>query len=230
MNIERLEIDNLFSIEKADISFGSSGLVLVTGFDHDTGKSNGAGKSSIFNSLVYTMFDKVPKKIAKSEILRVGATGGSGTVTLTHNGSSYVVKRSRPNGLEFYKDGSKIEISQEEFEKNIGMSYDKFMIVAYNTQNTSERFIYLNDRAKKDFILGLMELNFNKYDKYTSSMIKQNEMEIAISKTEMNGILSNINIYQSSKIDVDACKEKIEMNNKDIVFYTNKIGKHFLKI
>ena len=45
MKVKNLKISNILSIEEADVEFGESGLVLVEGFDYDTNRANGAGKS-----------------------------------------------------------------------------------------------------------------------------------------------------------------------------------------
>ena len=68
MKIHSLEIHNILSIEQAAVTFGDSGLVLVEGFDYDSGRANGAGKSAIFNALSFALYDKVPRRVTKSEI------------------------------------------------------------------------------------------------------------------------------------------------------------------
>lgn len=124
MKLNNIEISNILSIENANISFGDTGLVLVEGFDFDTNRANGAGKSAIFNSISYALYDKIPRKITKSEILRHGTKSGFVFLSLTTDaGENLSVKRSRPSGLEFFRDGLKIEMTQEEFEAKLGVGY-----------------------------------------------------------------------------------------------------------
>ena len=95
MKIKSLKINNILSIEDAYVEFGDNGLVLVEGFDYDTGRANGAGKSAIFNAISFALFDKVPRKITKSEILRKGAKSGFAQVSVLTASGEYTIKRSR---------------------------------------------------------------------------------------------------------------------------------------
>jgi DNA repair exonuclease SbcCD ATPase subunit len=47
MRILSVEIDNILSIEKASLSFDDNGLVLVEGWNYDTQRANGAGKTAM---------------------------------------------------------------------------------------------------------------------------------------------------------------------------------------
>ena len=145
MKILKLEINNILSIEKATVHFQDSGLVLIEGIDHDTGRCNGAGKSAIFNSLSFALFDKIPRKITKSEILRKNSKSGYSLVDIQMNDGVLSVKRSRPGSVSFYFDNVALDITQEEFEKKIGLNYDQFLLTMYSAQDTTDRFINLND-------------------------------------------------------------------------------------
>lgn len=217
MKILNLKIENILSIESADIDFGESGLVLVEGFDFDTGRANGAGKSAIFNALAFGIYDKVPRKITKSEIVRKGCKSGSSTVTINTSSGVYKVKRSRPIAVEFYKDDELIDITQEEFESKIGLSYSQFLTTMYNAQDSSERFISLNDRAKKDFLLKIMNLgSFNLYKKNITEKLKTLSQKKEILETRLEGFKSNIGIYKSQLVDVASIDSEIESLNLKI--------------
>ena len=77
MNILSVEINNILSIENATLDFSDSGLVLVEGWNHDASRANGAGKTAIFNAITFALYDKLPRKVTASEILRRGAKTGS---------------------------------------------------------------------------------------------------------------------------------------------------------
>ena len=47
MRILSLEVSNILSIESASLSFEDNGLILVEGWNYDTGRANGAGKTAI---------------------------------------------------------------------------------------------------------------------------------------------------------------------------------------
>src|ERR1035437_780145 len=134
MKIKNLKIHNILSIEDAEIEFSDSGLVLIEGFDYDTNRANGAGKSAIFNALAFALYDEVPRKITKSEILRRGTVSGYSEVALDVNGRRFKVKRERPVACQFYIDDLEVNMTQEEFVIQIGINYDQFLTTMYNCQ------------------------------------------------------------------------------------------------
>jgi exonuclease SbcC len=224
MKIDTLEINNILSIKEALITFGDSGLVLVEGKDYDTGRANGAGKSAIFNALSFALYDKIPRRITKSEIIRKGEKRGYAIAQIHTNAGRYGVKRERPNVVTFYKDDKVIDITQEEFEDRIGLNYDQFLITMYTAQDSSDRFIELNDTGKKDFILKIMNLDkFTKCKQEVSDKIKALNSKKQLVETKINGLKSNISIYKNSMVDIDDINIKIEQNEKDIKAYTKAI-------
>jgi DNA repair exonuclease SbcCD ATPase subunit len=211
MQLSNLEIENILSIDKASVSFGDTGLVLVEGFDCDTGRANGAGKSAIFNAISYALFDKIPRKITKSEILRHGTKSGFSMVTLTTPaGENLAVKRSRPSGVEFFKDGVKIELTQAEFESKLGINYDQFLSTMYNAQDSSDRFISLDDRGKKDFILKIMNLeSFEDKKKSLNVELAVLNQKKQLLNAHMQGYKNTIDVYRTQVIDVGTYETSI---------------------
>ena len=213
MKIKELEIENILSIEKASISFDDTGLILVEGWNHDSGRANGAGKSAIFNSLSFALFDKVPRKITASEILRRGTKSGFASATIESNGDTYTVKRTRPKGTEFTKNGVNINITQEEFEKIIKLTYDQFIISAYCAQSGSNRFISLNDADKKTFLLKLLDLDkFQELKKIADEHIKEISLAINVLHVKHTTAISKIEAYRESLID----RDEIAIQNNEL--------------
>ena len=160
MQIKELEIENILSIGNIKLSFEESGLVLLDGWNHDDNSHNGAGKSAIFNALSFALFNKVPRKITASDLLRRGAKAGFARVTLTVGSDEYEITRSRPSGFSVVENGVLApHITQERWESIIPMSYDQFLISMYSSQTESLKLLLLNDSGKKDFFLKLLNLN-----------------------------------------------------------------------
>lgn len=158
MKLIKVQISNILSIEEAEVTFGDTGLVLVEGYDYDTGRANGAGKSSIFNAISFALYDRFPRRVSKSDILRKGTKSGYCCVTLVINDRIFKAKRSRPTLVEFFIDDVKVDMTQEEFESKIGLTYDQFVLTMYNPQDSQERFLNLNDTDKKTFLLKIMKI------------------------------------------------------------------------
>lgn len=210
MLVKYIEIDDILSIKKARLEFGDSGLILLDGWNHDDQSANGAGKSSIPNALSYALYDKMPRKISKSEILRRGTKRGSVRVGIMTSDGLLEVVRCRPKNVEFYLDGSLIDITQEEFENRLGMSYDQFLICVYATQLEDKRFISLNDSDKKDFLLRLMNLDrFASKKKEIDNQIKELiGKKIGIEKVIV-GCESKLSVYESQLVNVEDIQSQI---------------------
>lgn len=215
MNILSLEINNILSIEKCRIDYGSSGITLIDGWNHDDDSANGAGKTAILNAQTFGLFGKLPRKISASEILRHDTKNGYVSITLeASNGDIISVTRHRPKKTEFIVNNISVDMTQEEFEDKIGLSYDQYLICAYSAQIESEKFILLNDSDKKNFILKLMNLDkFNIYKKIADNKLK----ELSNKKQEIEKTIiqckSKLSVYKEKIIDVDDINLKITKLN-----------------
>jgi DNA repair exonuclease SbcCD ATPase subunit len=194
MKILSVEIENLFSIEKATVNFLNDGCTTI--IDGEMG----SGKSSIINSICFGLFGMIPKDVNLTKILRRGTKKGYSKVSVQVGEDVYVVVRHRPNKVAFLKNDEEVSITQEEFSKILGVSYDQFIIAVFFSQSTHGRFINLNDTQKKDFITRL--LNFNSISLYKDYADKKNK--------EIMNILYEIN---NQKVYIEG---QILTNNKNI--------------
>lgn len=211
MNIEWLEISNILSIENAKVDFESSGLVLVDGWNHDVGRANGAGKTAIFNCLSFALYDKLPRKITASEIIRRGCKTGYVCVGLKHSDGPIIVTRSRPKGVRFEHKGVVVDWTQEEFEAKIRLSYDQFVVSQYAAQNNQNRFLLLNDSGKKDFLIQLLNLNeFSECKKFADSKVATLEQNVAEITAKQRSLQAKSEAYSESLIDVKEVSSQIE--------------------
>jgi DNA repair exonuclease SbcCD ATPase subunit len=202
MKIVSTEINNILSIESAQLSFDNNGLVLVEGWNFDDGRANGAGKTAIFNAICFGLYGDVPRKINISDILRRGAKKGYVVVHVDINGTKYGIKRERPNKVTYYVNSVEQEMTQQQFETHIKLSYDQFLVSMYTAQNSSEKFIYKNDSKKKDFLLQLLNLNeFSLCKKEVDSLIKDIEKHITELSLKLNTAKSKIQAYEESHVD-----------------------------
>lgn len=224
MRIAKLKMKNILSIEEAEVTFGDNGLVLVEGFDYDTNRANGAGKSAIFNGLSFALYDKVPRKITKSEILRRGARDGYSEVSVVTSSGTYKVRRERPIATTYFKDDCQVDMTQEEFEEKIGLNYTQFLATIYNAQDSQDRFIALNDRGKKDFLLKIMNLgNFNLYKKNIVEEVTKIDNKVEILNTKIQGYKDSIAIYKQQMVDPKDIQLKLNQLDSDLSTYNSEI-------
>lgn len=224
MQIDYVEINNILSIESARVDVRSQGLTLIDGWNFDDDRANGAGKSSISNAIAFALYDKVPRKITKSEILRWGAKSGFAEVVLRRGGRTFRVRRFRPVAVEYYIDDEKKNITQEEFEKMIGLNYDQFITSQYTAQEQGQPFLYKNDTEKKDFLLDLMDLSvFNACYKETSNRIKSLKGKIDEEKLKLQGYVSKIQAHSESLVDVSQIESSIQLLQEEIQGFNQEL-------
>jgi DNA repair exonuclease SbcCD ATPase subunit len=211
MRVKELEAENILSIGRISISFANSGLVLLDGWNHDDNSHNGAGKSSIFNALAFAIYNKLPRKVTASEILRKGCKTGFSRVVVQIGKDEFDIKRSRPNGLVVLKNGQACpEMSQEQLEALIGLTYDQFLICMYSAQTESMKLISLNDSSKKDFFLRLLSLeDFAERRKLVDSIIKTKTLELSEMELSLGKVEAKISAYSESLIDEEDVLAKI---------------------
>lgn len=227
MKIKFVEIKDILSIGEARIEFKDSGLTLLDGWNHDDNTANGAGKSSIPNAISFGLYDNMPRKVSKSEFLRRGAKQGFVHVGIEVPEGLLEVKRYRPKNVEFYLNGSILDITQEDFENRIKLSYNQFLLCAYAAQVEGSRFVSLNDTDKKSFILRLMDLErFSDKKKAIDAQIKDlSNTRLEIEKT-INTCSSKISVYEEQIVDrneIEAQIRSIDLNhlNEQLLKYSS---------
>jgi DNA repair exonuclease SbcCD ATPase subunit len=220
MRVLSLEISNILSIESASLSFEDNGLILVEGYNYDTGRANGAGKTAIFNCLSYALYDNLPRKITASEILRRGCKSGYAKCSVLCGEDVWTVQRSRPKGVKFYKNGVEQAISQGEFEANIRLTYDQFLLTIYTPQANSgdlTRFLASPDTNKKQFLLQLLNLErFNECKKLVDDKIKNLIFAAQEHNSKLASAQSKIDAYTESLIDVNELTQDMHNSNASI--------------
>lgn len=214
MRILDVEIQDILSLQKASLSFDENGLVLVEGWNYDTQRANGAGKTAIFNCLAFGLYDKLPRKITASEILRRGCKTGFVKCRVLCGDDVWTVQRSRPKGVKFWKNDVEQDITQEEFESHIRLSYEQFLLTIYTPQANSGwliRFLSSPDTSKKEFLLQLLNLDkFSGAKKAADELVKQFQAKIDVDTTKIANARARIETYEESAIDVNALTVSIK--------------------
>lgn len=196
------------------MSFEDSGLVLVEGWNYDTQRANGAGKTAIFNCLAFGLYDKLPRKITASEILRRGCKTGFVRARVMCGEDVWTVQRSRPKGVKFFKNDVEQDITQEEFESYIRLSYQQFLLTIYTPQANSGwlvRFLSSPDTSKKEFLLQLLNLDqFSGAKKAADELVKQRQAAIDVETNKIATARARIETYEESLVDVAALTKTIQ--------------------
>ncbi len=188
ITIERVCGTDLFSYESLDISLDDRGLVIVEG-------ANGSGKTSIFDTLLWTLFGRSTKKILADDVIREdsqhqpikGKTRGY--VCLKNGDTKVEVFRHRAhkeysNKLLVYVDGVEQtlgvnEETQAMLDGYIGMDYDTFISAVVFPQD-GKGFIGLSDSQQKAILDRIVDTErFTRAREYNKIILDKNRDTLA---------------------------------------------------
>lgn len=217
-----------FGDKGIDLNLESLGnIVLIKGVNHDVvgenGKfsSNGSGKSSIPECIVYALYGKTiksPKKISHKDVIN-NKTGKKLNVELYFD--DYKISRTRkPDSLRIWKSDTGVfdettEITlggmpatQELIENIVGLSYESFLNVCVFTDDNGSSFLELEPAEKRKIIENL--LNLEKYRTYLE-IVKQTIKE---QKESIKNFNLEFSLLERNKTSLDTNIKTIQHNIK----------------
>jgi len=185
------------SIRKATVDLADQGLVLVQGFNKDDSAfdSNGAGKSSIFESIVYSIFDKTTRGLKGDDVVN-DIVGKNTCVFLDFdddNGVPYRIARYRKhnehkNGVYVYRDSKNItpksaKDTNKFIESLFQIDYDTFTNSILFGQGLIKMFSVASDSEKKDILEKILNMTVFR-DAQNEAKNRLTEVKTDISKAE----------------------------------------------
>lgn len=98
MNItfKTIKLHNFMSFTDAFITLNVPGYILVSGENNNTAdntSSNGSGKSSLWEAIIYALTGTTQRGIGSKSVLRQGSKEGYVELTLDIDGDEYIIKR-----------------------------------------------------------------------------------------------------------------------------------------
>ena len=229
MKINRIEIKNFYSIREIKINFDThSGIVLIEGKNKDIGGSNGSGKSSILEAVVWGIFGRTIRKSTEEALINVYDNKDC-HVIINLNNNMKIIRSKRPNFLKFYVgDEDKTQESstktQELIEQTLNTNYKTFLASTIFGQHNSVDFIDATPEDKRLIIKNFLNLDdiFSKRDTVKDLKSKYNNelktLEALVSDT--NGSLNKL---FSKLVEIDEGEKKFLQENdllqEDLVNY-----------
>lgn len=134
----------------------ANGLYYLTGENNTALGSNGAGKSTFLDIIVWVLFGRTTRGLKANEVISWGAASCQAALELTVGSGRLTVKRSqKPNNL--YLNDKPVD--QQELEKHIRLNYDSFTYSVISPQ-FGESFMALSPSAKLTLFSDIMNLDF----------------------------------------------------------------------
>lgn len=221
MKILSMDIENFLGIGRASVSLDRGGLTLVEGINNDstTARSNGAGKSTMFDALYWGLYGLTRHGSKADEVVNRFTTGGCKVaITAEIGGKSCLVARHRKygktgdNSLKIEVDGDDITAgitrdSQALLESMLGMNALTFSKAVFFGQGDMKPFAALTDGELKTVFEQALGLTWFSDSRAkvggTLSALKQ---QAAQAETNMLLFIGNRNLAMSR---VDAMNESI---------------------
>lgn len=210
-----------FGPEGFELKFSDYGnIVLVKGLNLDTAEdnraaSNGVGKSSIPEIIVYTLFGKTikhPKKVNHKDV--VNNQIGKGLKTEVIWGNFRAVRTRKPDSLRLWEssegvwdDSTEISLggqpaTQKLLEEKLGLNYETFVNVVVFTDNNSGSFLECDASSKREIVENLLSL-----DKYKTFGEKAKNLR----KDKKDAIKLVQQSYESLEQELKSAKSRLEM-------------------
>ena len=217
-----------FGDKPFDITFNQYGnILLVKGTNLDSCRkgeearlsSNGSGKSSIPEIIVYGLFGKTiksPKKIGHKEVMHIGA---SKNLSVEVFWDDYKLERKRkPDSLKLWKsedgkfdDTTELTLggmpaTQKLIEDIIGLNYQTFLNIFIFTDDNSVSFLECDAAEKRTIVENLLSL-----EKYRSFLDVAKQTQKEHSQTIKN-----------LQLECDFISKSIKSHNDNIAIYEQK--------
>ena len=233
----RLHMQNFFSHKDSEIDFTTFNSALLIGnTEGDYDKSNGSGKSSIFESMLWCLFNK-SRQSMMDDIVRWGEKDCSVCLEFIHNDAKYRVIRTRnrlnsTSGVSLYcldKAGDWIDISgstagdtNSKIEDLIKLEYKTFINSVYFRQNDISEFAEAEPSRKKEILKSIIDISrWDNYEKAAKKVSKQiaDECKVLTKSTEAydeqyGNLLSLRSDIKDKKTKISSLNEKITATSK----------------
>jgi len=189
--------------------------------------SNGAGKSTFLDAVVFGLYGKPFRKINKPQLLNsINGKGLLVEIEFNVGGASYLVRRGiKPNIFEIFKEGSLLNVDaakkdyQAFLEQNIlGINYKSFNQIVVLGSATYVPFMELPAQSRRDIIEDLLDIQvFSTMGILAKERISLNKDAIADNRYRSEMIDSKILLTEEStakitkikQLEVDKIKDKM---------------------
>ena len=221
VRFENIHIENFMSLGVADINLDNTGYTLVYGINNnpaDLAKSNGSGKSSIFDAIMWALTGETIR--GNKDVVNIHGTDGA-LVDIQFTVDNNLIRLVRAKNHSAYKTNLKIFINSEDKSgKGIRdteqllkeyipeLTHSLLSSVVILGQGLPERFTNNSPSGRKEVLERLCRSDF---------MIEELKVRIAKRKDELNSEIRDLEdsaLVITTKCDLDKqtlAKNKLEL-------------------
>lgn len=242
IHFEHVQLKNFLCYTNAELDLANRGIVRING-------KNGAGKSALFESILWALFGRTPRGLDSKNIIKYGTDNASVELSLTYQNHNYIIRREvtpSKHTLIYYKDGTEhtfpsVREAQDALNQELGQISESLILQTfYLKQYDHDTFVYLTDSKQKDILEDILGMAI--FD-YTFKLLKDthDQMQSLILKHEqelsrIHSLIQNVESYialldtqkSSLKRSAPTMKEadvraKLDSLNTKLTEYQNKL-------
>lgn len=244
IRFKELDIENFRSINKAHIVLENQGTVIVRGINEyeDNATSNGSGKSSIFEAIVFALFEETSSG-EKDVANRIINNGFCINLKLEIDGIEYTIVRESKKGnksiVVLYKNDVDISARNKTdtnklIQDLLGINKNIFLDSVFLSQSVSTNLASLSPTQRKERleILTNTDIIINNFKEKLKEQQTNFESICVDTEKNINKIQGNIDSLQNQKqniqIKIDEINEQIRQ--RDLLGNVEDIEKQLKKL
>ena len=229
IRFKELDIENFRSINKAHIVLENQGTVIVRGINEyeDNATSNGSGKSSIFEAIVFALFEETSSG-EKDVANRIINNGFCINLKLEIDGIEYTIVRESKKGnksiVVIYKNDVDISARNKTdtnklIQDLLGINKNIFLDSVFLSQSVSTNLASLSPTQRKERleILTNTDITINNFKEKLKEQQTNFESICVDTEKNINKIQGNIDSLQNQKqniqIKIDEINEQIRQRD-----------------
>ena len=229
IRFKELDIENFRSIDKAHIVLENQGTVIVKGINEyeDNATSNGSGKSSIFEAIVFALFEETSSG-EKDVANRIINNGFCVNLKLEINGIEYTIVRESKKGnksiVVLYKNDVDISARNKTdtnklIQDLLSINKNIFLDSVFLSQSVSTNLASLSPTQRKERleILTNTDIIINNFKEKLKEQQTNFESICVDTEKNINKIQGNIDSLQNQKqniqIKIDEINEQIRQRD-----------------
>jgi DNA repair exonuclease SbcCD ATPase subunit len=215
-------MENFFSHKNSEIDFSKFNSALLIGnTEGDYNKSNGSGKSAIFEAILWCLFNK-SRAAMMDDIIRWGERTCSVTLEFSHNDAKYMVIRDRnrmnsTSTVEFFikgADGEWQNIScstsggtNEKIELTIKLDHKTFINSVYFRQNDISEFAESEPSKKKEILKSIVDISrWDDYEKVSRKRVRDIGVECKVLRGTVAEYEVTVERLEETRAEVNSSK------------------------
>ena len=225
LRFKQIDIENFRSIEKAKVDLENQGTVIVKGINEyeDKATSNGSGKSSVFEAIIFALFEETSsgEKDVANRIINDGYTI---ILEFEIDGVNYKIQRQckgNKTSVVLYKDGLDIS-ARNKTDTNkliiqiLGISKAIFLDSIFLSQNANTNLASLTPTARKERLEILTNTDFviNQFKDKLKDLQNEYEakcVEVQLEKNKLEGVRqANLNQQADLQFKINNINQEIE--------------------